>query len=168
MLVAAAVLAGCGSSVSVDTEGKVAIDHKTLSVAEVPFTFEYPTDYQEATDESLASVNALAVVGSEPQSYIAVRRNSRTAMSLDALERQARRALGESVLGDVRETHSDIPMVAITVEDTGGEAVGLRSTIYGFSLAGSSWLIECHSTESEREALSDACRHALDSIEQTS
>lgn len=160
------VLAGCGGSASVDTKGKIAVGHKTLSVSGVPFTFEYPVDFQEATDESAKSINAVAVVGPEANSYIAVRHNGDQPMSPGALERQARRALGESILTAVRETHAGVPMVAITVADTGGQALGLRSTIYGFSAAGGTWMIECHSTRAQRKVMTAACRQTLDTIKE--
>lgn len=163
-----AALAGCGTSVSVDTKGNIAVDHKTLDVTGVPFTFQYPVDYQEATDASLRSINALAVVGPAADSYIAVRRNGRVTLSVKALEAQARRALGDAILATARETHSGIPMVVMTVADTGGAAKGLHSTIYGFSTAGASWLIECHSAAADRSALTAGCAQALGSIKQRS
>lgn len=157
------VLAGCGGSVSVNEKGKVSVNHKTLSTAAVPFTFEYPLEFREATDASVKAINALAVVGPAADSYLAVRRNG-TAMTVAALERQARRALGASLLAAKRETHSGLPMVAITVADEGGGDAGLRSTIYGFSLGGSSWLLECHSAAADRATIDAACAKALDTI----
>lgn len=160
---AVAALAGCGASV--DTTGKLSIGHKTLSVSAVPFTFEYPLAFREATDASVAKANALAVVGPGANSYIAVRRNG-PAMSLAALERQARTALGGAIVSSGRERHSGIAMVAVTIRDTGGAALGLRSTIYGFSFARASWLIECHSTAADRQKIAAGCAQALDSIQE--
>ena len=58
-------------------------------------------------------------------------------------------------------------MVVVEVADTGGGELGLRSTVYGFSLNGSSWLLECHSTSDQRQVLMAACRQALASITET-
>ena len=82
------VLAGCGGSVSVNEKGKVSVGHKTLSTAAVPFTFEYPLGFREATDASVKAINALAVVGPAADSYLAVRRNG-TAMTVAGLPTSA-------------------------------------------------------------------------------
>ncbi len=161
---AALALAGCGTSVSVDTKGGIAVGHKTMRATGVPFTFRYPVEFREATDASVAAANALEVVGPDADSYLAVRRNGDTEMSVAALERQARRTLGDAVLSTARERHAGIPMVAITVGDASGSDRGLRSVIYGFSGAGASWLVECQSTSAQRDAIATACTQALDSL----
>jgi hypothetical protein len=163
-VIASLTVAACGSSVSVDDGGTAGAGHRTLSDPDVPFTFEYPVTFREATERSAAATSALVVVGPAANSYLAVRLNGMRPLGPDQLERQARTALGPAIERSSREEHSGMPMVAMTVADTGGEALGLRSTIYGFSLAGRSWLLECHSAAADREAIAAACRQALDSV----
>ncbi len=158
----AALTGGCGGEISVDSTGGVSVNDKTLDIAEIPFTLRYPVAFREATDASLKEINALAVVGPSPDSYVAVRRNGTEAMSLSALEAQARRALGNSIAGVARGRHSGIGMIAITMRAAGD---GRWAKIYGFSLAGATWLVDCRSTRADLSAMRSGCARALDSIE---
>ncbi len=134
-----------------------------LDVAAVPFTFRYPVSFQEATDASVRAAHSVAVVGIPGEdSYIAVHLNGDTPMSLDALEAQAREALGANVLSMARENHSGMPMVAVTTRVAGRP--GLLATMHGFSAAGKTWLVECRSNAANRESMKQWCAQALDSL----
>ena len=136
---------------------------KTLNVASFPFTFRYPTSFQEATDSSVKTAHAVALVGIPGEdSYIAVHLNGKGVMSLDALEAQARHGLGASVLATARERHAGIAMVAVTTSVTGRP--DLQATMYGFSASGRTWLIECRSNASNRASMKQWCLQALDSL----
>ncbi|HYM53976.1 MAG TPA: hypothetical protein VES97_01330, partial [Solirubrobacteraceae bacterium] len=90
LLWAVVPVAGCGGAASVNDKGEVAVGAKTLDVASLPFTLHYPASFQEATDASLKATHSLAVVGLPGEdSYVAIRLNGDTAMSLDALAAQA-------------------------------------------------------------------------------
>lgn len=155
--------AGCGGSVSVNNRGQVAVGSKTLDVASIPFTLRYPVSFQEATDASLKEAHAVGLVGIPGEdTYIAVHLNGDTTMSLDALETQARRALGTSVVSTTRVSHAGIAMVAVTTRVAGRS--DLTATMYGFSNGGRTWLIECRSNKSERESMRQWCAQALDSL----
>jgi hypothetical protein len=167
-LLATVVLAtGCGGSVSVNDKGQVAVGAKTLTVASLPFTFRYPVSFQEATDASVEATHSVAVVGIPGEdSYIAVHLNGNTPMPLDVLEAQAHQALGANVISTARESHAAIPMVAATTPATTRVAgrPDLSSTMYGFSGAGRTWLIECRSSIANRESMKQWCAQALDSL----
>ena len=136
---------------------------KTLRVSSIPFTFRYPVSLREATDTSLQSAHAVALVGVPGEdSYIAVHLNSKTTMSLDALEAQAHRALGVGVLHTQRVSHSGFHMVAVTTSVTGRP--DLQSTMYGFSAGGRTWLIECRSNANNSRSMKRWCAQALDSL----
>ena len=136
---------------------------KTLDVASIPFTFRYPTAFQEATDSSVKAAHAVAVVGVPGEdTYIAVHLNGKGVMSLDALEAQAHRGLGASVLATARERHAGIAMVAVRTSVTARP--DLQATMYGFSASGSTWLIECRSNASNRASMKQWCVQALDSL----
>jgi hypothetical protein len=157
------LLAGCGGSVSVNDKGQVAVGAKTLDIPSIPFTFRYPVAFQEATDASVTVAHAVAVVGVPGEdTYIAVHLNGKTAMSIDALEAQARRGLGASVLATARESHGGIAMVVVTTRVA--ERPDLRATLYGFSAGGRTWLIECRSNAGNRESMKQWCAQALDSL----
>jgi hypothetical protein len=158
-----AALASCGGSVSVNNKGQVAVGAKTLDVAAIPFTVRYPVSLQEATDASLKAAHAVALVGVPGEdTYIAVHLNGETTMSLDALEAQARRGLGASVLAAARESHGGIGMVAVATRVS--SRPDLQATMYGFSAAGRTWLIECRSNAANRESMKQWCAQALDSL----
>ncbi len=163
-VVAVVLLAsGCGGSVSVNDKGQVAVGEKTLDVATLPFTFSYPGSFQEATDASAKATHSVAVVGIPGEdSYIAVHHNGSAPMSLDALEAQARRALGASVTGTRRARHGGIEMIAVTTRVAGGG--DLSATLSGFSTAQGTWLIECRSDLANRKLMAQWCSHALDSL----
>ncbi|HEY4896407.1 MAG TPA: hypothetical protein VII01_09990 [Solirubrobacteraceae bacterium] len=157
------LIAACGGSVSVNSKGQVAVGPKTLRVGSLPFTFRYPASLQEATEASLQAAHAVALVGVPGEnSYIAVHLNGETAMSLDALEAQAHRALGASALDTRRVSHAGIPMVAITTRVAA--APGLHTTLYGFSAGGRTWLIECRSSAGNSQSMKQWCAQALDSL----
>jgi hypothetical protein len=163
LLATAVLFAGCGGAVSVNNKGQVAVGAKTLDVPSLPFTFRYPVDFQEATDASLNATHSVAVVGIPGEdSYIAVHLNGRTPMSLDALQAQARGGLGATVISTARESHAGIPMVAVTTRIAGRR--DLIATMYGFSLLGSTWLIECRSSTPNRASMKQSCAQALDSL----
>jgi hypothetical protein len=158
-----ALIASCGGSVSVNNRGQVAVGAKTLDVASIPFTFRYPVSFQEATDSSVKAAHALALVGVPGEdSYIAVHLNGEGTMSLDALEAQAHRGLGASVLATARGSHAGITMVAVTTRVAGRP--DLQATMYGFSAGGRTWLIECRSNAGNRESMKQWCAQALDSL----
>ena len=157
------LLLGCGGSVAVNSKGEVSVGAKTLHVASIPFTFRYPASLQEATDTSLRAAHAVALVGVPGEdSYIAVHLNGETTMSLDALEAQARRALGAGVTHTERVSHSGFQMVAVTTSVTGRS--DLQSTMYGFSAGGRTWLIECRSNANNSRSMKQWCAQALDSL----
>jgi hypothetical protein len=157
------LIAGCGASVSVNNKGQVAVGAKTLDVASLPFTLRYPVSFQEATDASVKATHSVAVVGvPEEDSYIAVHLNGNSPMSLDALESQANRALGADLISAARESHAGIPMVAVATRVAGRP--DLRATMYGFSLAQRTWLIECRSNTANRESMKQWCAQALNSL----
>lgn len=162
-LLAMVVLAGCGGSVSVNDKGQVAVGAKTLTIASLPFTFRYPVSFQEATDASVEATHSVAVVGIPGEdSYIAVHLNGSTPLPLNSLEAQAHQALGANVISTARESHAGIPMVAVTTRVTGRP--DLRATMYGFSTAGRTWLLECRSSIANRESMKQWCAQALDSL----
>jgi hypothetical protein len=162
--VAAVMLAGgCGASVSVNDKGQVAVGEKTLDVASLPFTLRYPGAFQEATDASAKAAHSVAVVGIPSEdSYIAVHKNGSVPMTLEALEAQARRALGTSVTGAARARHGGIEMFSLTTR-VAGEG-DIRATMNAFSTAQATWLIECRSDPANRERMAQWCSHALDSL----
>lgn len=163
LVAAVLLLPGCGGSISVDGDG-ISVNKKTLDVAEVPFTLEYPTDFSSATDESVKKLKAAAVVGSGEQSYIAVRRNGSEPMSLEDLAQQGRVALGNDVLDIERLTASEIDMVALTVDDSARGAAWRK--LHAFSLPDSTWIIECRAAKDDMESMGEACDQALGSIEE--
>lgn len=156
-------VAGCGGSVSVNDKGQVAVGEKTLDVAALPFTFRYPGAFQEATDASVEATHSVAVVGIPGEdSYIAVHHNGSVPMTLDALEAQARTALGAGVTRTGRVRHGAIEMVSVTTGVAGEGDVS--STMNGFPAAGGTWLIECRSNAANRARMAEWCSRALDSL----
>ncbi len=74
--------------------------------------------------------------------------------------------MGANVISAARESHTGIPMVAVTTRVAGRP--DLRATIYGFSAAGGTWLIECRSNAANRESMKQWCAQALDSLKRRS
>jgi hypothetical protein len=70
--------------------------------------------------------------------------------------------LGATVISTARESHAGIPMVAVTTRIAGRR--DLIATMYGFSLLGSTWLIECRSSTPNRASMKQSCAQALDSL----
>lgn len=148
---------------SVDNKGNVTVGAKTLSTPALPFTLRYPGSFQEATNATVAETHSVALVGIPGEdSYIAIYLNGKTRMSLDSLEAEARRALGTDVIGTSREVHAGIPMVAVATRVSGRP--DLKATMYGFSLSGRTWLIQCRSNEANRASMEHWCRESLDSL----
>jgi hypothetical protein len=163
LLVLVGMVEGCGGSVSVDTNLNMTVGAKTLDIATLPFTFHYPGSFQEATEASVQATHSVAVVGvPREDSYIAVHLNGDTPLSLKELEAQAKRALGSNVISTARETHAGILMVAVATRVSGRP--DLSATMYGFSSAGRTWLIECRSNSANRESMKQWCIQALDSL----
>jgi hypothetical protein len=163
LLATALLVGGCGTSVSVNNKGQLAVGAKTLDVASLPFTFRYPVSFQEATDASVKATHSVAVVGIPGEdSYIAVHLNGNTPMSVDVLEAQARQALGAAVISTARESHAGITMVAVTTRVAGRP--DLKATMHGFSTSGRTWLIECRANIANSESMKQWCVQALDSL----
>ena len=148
----------------------------TQKVAEerLPFSFDLPKDFKEGPLKagSFQGPRPIVAYGLDRLNFIDVRRSAARELPLDTVDMEVKRMLsqrGSSGLLSKRERHGDSDMVVFDdVENTvGGPApVGrrTRSRLYFFAGAGSTWEIECQSTEDKADALAEGCMKAVDSV----
>ena len=108
---------------------------RTVSDAQVPFTFKVPADFTKASvDQFESRGDVVAAVGVDKLDVVAVRRLPATA----------------------KVPRGDVP------HRTFGQAV--TSRLHAFTVAGQRWAIECQWRPDRREKVLDACRQAIGSI----
>lgn len=182
LLVAAAV-AGCGSDDDGGDAGETQADtqaaappptreQELFESESVPFTFNYPRDFDaqvKPQDDVLGQVSA----GDEgPLNAIKVRKTADQELAparyLDEFQRDFAETVGE--VAKRREAIGGQTMGVLEFEDTleqDGEEVDFSSSSYFFTGAGRTWQLECIADDEHRDAIEEACRAALESLEFT-
>ncbi len=162
-LLAATMLAGCGGS---GTE--------TFEQEGYPFTFDYPSDFELSTDVSFdtelgGTADDTVAVGLDDSNGIVLQRYT---LNLDVTETNIDDAKAEfdSIIGDVDPSASaevgdvaGFPSLTYAALDVPQPEDG-QSRITAFFDGNQEYLINCQSTPEERDAITEACDMALDTL----
>lgn len=182
LLVAAALVAGCGSDeeevpgtveqtdTGTETAPPAPENTARFRSGEVAFTFEYPKSMAARTK---VEGDVLGQVSLEPDNRLNAIKVRRTAdrelgpgRYLDEFHEDF-----EKAVGDVEKRTEKIgprDMGVLEFEDSteeSGETTEFSSSSYFFTGAGATWQVECISDVDRREEIDAACRLALESVE---
>lgn len=185
-VVAAALLAGCGSDddgENGDTAAETTAETSVETAAPAPdeavfradgvgFTFEYPKDYVRGKPAGV--LGQVSPERDEVFNAIKVReaadRELPPARYLEDFQRDFARRVG--TVERRMETIGGLEAGVLEFDDShaekGQDPVEFTSTSYFFTGAGRTWQVECVAEGEQREEIDAACRGALESIEFTS
>jgi hypothetical protein len=160
LLVAAAVVAGCG-------EEKRGDAGHTFADPALPFTFRYPDGFTATTPDR---GGVLGLVALDPRNALAVRRTSTRALDPDQYLGSLRSDFARQGfrVTERREQHAGQQMgvLSFTIPASHPAAGGrgdLRTTSYFFAAGGRTWQLECRSAN-RRADVERACVTALSSL----
>ena len=182
LLVAAALVAGCGSDDEDPPETVEQTDTGTETAPpapentavfrseEVAFTFEYPKRMAVETDLEDGVLGQVSLEAGDRLNAIKVRRTAdrelRPPRYLGEFEKDFEKAVGEV---DKRTEEIGAREVGVLeFEDSiekAGERTEFTSASYFFAGAGGTWQVECIADPGHRDELEAACRMALESVE---
>lgn len=159
---AAVGVAGCKKEVS------VSIGHSTLKSKDMPFTFEYPVNWDKSpAKHDTTGVMALVNRSGDTLNLIDVRRAATTKVAFGDMKGQLKDSFGSQGLKPGKMevvTREGREFLTFTLDNTvSGKKT--RSTMYYFTGDGATWQIECQSTTKHRSEVARACKQAVDSID---
>lgn len=138
---------------------------QTFNYTNVPFTFVFPGNFANVDPPPQGF---LWMSGIGPYDIIDVKRLSNDERSVAEARASVKNSLqarpGLRITGEGTETFDNVRMARFAV-DTDVEGQTLKSTLYYFSLGGSSWQLECQSTAANRAAMDAACVQAMSTFD---
>jgi len=133
-----------------------------LELEGLPFTFDYPKDFAQATPPE----GVLWIAGISPNDVIDVRKIEELEFSTQGLKK----VIGPRLRGrdDLTVTASGVEPVgdfeALVFSVTTESSTPLSSTLVFFSTGGATWQLECQSQATNQAAMEAACAGAMDSL----
>jgi hypothetical protein len=182
LLVAAALVAGCGSDeedppetvegtdTGAETAPPAPENAAVFRSDEVAFTFEYPEAMAARTKRDGDVLGQVSLAPGDRLNAIKVRRTAdrelRQGRYLAEFQKDFEKAVGE--VEKRTEKIGARKMGVLEFEDSiedSGETTEFTSSSYFFTGAGATWQVECIADAGHREEIDAACRLALESVE---